>query len=282
MSEFKFACPICGQHMTADSNDTGSPITCPTCYRKIVVPQAPATEDSKFVLSASEVNKPRPLPTAPTPETPAALAEKKTFPFAWLIALALVGLVGTALFIARERLFHSRPPAPEVLNVPPTNAPPFAVQPDYAGTNRWTLDLSGASYPETPVSGSIHHRAFVINRASLVGSNLMLRSAWNSPAETGVTISFFNRQPAELSGKTAVVKVDDPVSPLVVIHWNDPQRVYAAYPTGYVMKVEFGILANGAIPGKIFLCTPDESKSWIAGTFNAVIRQPFGPPPRRP
>jgi hypothetical protein len=158
----------------------------------------------------------------------------------------------------------------------------MVVQSDYAGSNRWTLDLSGASYPETPVSGSIHHRAFEINRASLVGSNLMLRSAWNSPAETGVTISFFNRQPGELSGKTAVVKVDDPVSPRVVLHWNDPQRVYAAFPTGYVMKVEFGTLANGAIPGKIFLCMPDESKSWIAGTFTAVIRQPFGPPPRRP
>src|SRR5438552_11107821 len=65
MAEFKFACPICGQHITADTNASGSQLECPTCYRKIVVPQAP-TEGQKFILSAAEANKPRPnhLPQA--------------------------------------------------------------------------------------------------------------------------------------------------------------------------------------------------------------------------
>ena len=41
MSEFKFACPVCGQHITAGSSASGSQIVCPTCFQKIVVPQAP-------------------------------------------------------------------------------------------------------------------------------------------------------------------------------------------------------------------------------------------------
>ena len=52
MSEFKFACPVCGQHITADSANSGGQLECPTCFRKIVVPQAPEAADPKFILAA--------------------------------------------------------------------------------------------------------------------------------------------------------------------------------------------------------------------------------------
>src|ERR1051325_7910268 len=51
MSEFKFACAVCGQHITADSEIAGSQLQCPTCFRKIVVPQAPSAADPKFIRS---------------------------------------------------------------------------------------------------------------------------------------------------------------------------------------------------------------------------------------
>ncbi len=54
MSEFKFACPVCGQHITTDSGSSGKSIECPTCFRKIVVPQAPASEETKLILSAAQ------------------------------------------------------------------------------------------------------------------------------------------------------------------------------------------------------------------------------------
>src|SRR5512143_3766686 len=60
MSEFKFACPVCGQHITADASTTGGQIDCPTCFQKIVVPQAPASPDTKLILSAAQVAKARP------------------------------------------------------------------------------------------------------------------------------------------------------------------------------------------------------------------------------
>src|SRR5690349_20768529 len=92
MSEFKFACPVCGQHITADSKDSGSQIACPTCFRKIVVPQAPASSDPKFVLSASEANKPRP----PQATAPPQLAPMEKVPVTTPVPIALVVLLGLA------------------------------------------------------------------------------------------------------------------------------------------------------------------------------------------
>jgi len=41
MSEFKFYCPQCGQHILCDTGHSGMQINCPVCQQVIVVPQAP-------------------------------------------------------------------------------------------------------------------------------------------------------------------------------------------------------------------------------------------------
>src|ERR1043165_4171522 len=51
MSEFKFACPVCGQHITCDARTSGSQMECPTCFRKLTVPQPPATGSPNLVLT---------------------------------------------------------------------------------------------------------------------------------------------------------------------------------------------------------------------------------------
>src|ERR1043166_373161 len=125
MSEFKFACPVCGQHITADSKDTGSQIPCPPCFRKIVVPQAPASSDPKFVLSASEANKPRPTPTTPepTPDPNEQTPARPSLPLILAGAGVLVCVAGVTLFALRGKLFHSQPadpvePVEETASVP--------------------------------------------------------------------------------------------------------------------------------------------------------------------
>lgn len=275
MSEFKFACPVCGQHLTADSKDTGSQISCPTCYRKIVVPQAPTSTDPKFVISASEASKPRPI-TAHTPplEPIPAAPEKTAIPPALLILLVLACLSGATLFLLRGKIFHRKPPVEEAR---PDFIQPKSPEPEFTGTSRWTLDLADAEFPDTPVSGSIHNRAFEIERASLTLSNLTLRIGRMGPVELGVNVSFYNRQPEELAGKSAQIKPTDPIAPRVVLHWMGAERESQTFHGGYAMKVAFGAVSNNVLPGKIFLCLPDEHKSWVAGTFNAEIRRPFPP-----
>ena len=105
MSEFKFACPVCGQHITADSKTSGGQIECPTCFQKIVVPQAPASEDTKLILSASQVGKPRPSSTeAGSQLGPLRTASPHGSLLTTIAFFAILCTAGAALFIFRDRI----------------------------------------------------------------------------------------------------------------------------------------------------------------------------------
>lgn len=41
MSDFKFSCPACGQHIACDTSNAGMNIACPACQTAITVPQPP-------------------------------------------------------------------------------------------------------------------------------------------------------------------------------------------------------------------------------------------------
>ena len=284
MSEFKFACPICGQHITADSKDAGSKISCPTCFRKIVVPQG--STESKFVISASEANKPRPTPTTIPDLGPIEKTSDKTpVPIGLIVGLVAVCAVGATVFALRHTLFHSKPRADApVVNNGETNSSDTSTQvqvrPDYTGTNLWSMDLTNVTIPDGALAGSLHHQAFEVERATLQGSNLTLRIGTKGSVELGLNIYFFNRQPEELGGKSAVVKPTDSTAPKVVLHWKDHERRSETFRDGYAMKIEFEPVSGNALPGKLFISLPDDSKSWVAGTFRAEIRRPSQPKPK--
>jgi hypothetical protein len=46
------------------------------------------------------------------------------------------------------------------------------------------------------------------------------------------------------------------------------------FTNGYTLRIEFGQLAGNRMAGKVYLCTPDAEKSYIAGNFDAEIRKP--------
>lgn len=282
MSEFKFACPICGQHITADSKDTGSKISCPTCFRKIVVPQAPTSADTKFVLSASEADKPRPpQPSIPEPVVVEKSSQKTAVPVVLIAMFAVACAAGATLYAMRGKIFPPKPPQEGVAENPEGSSTGTQAQPQplpqYEGTNLWTLNLSEVKFPEATLAGSLHHLAFTLERATLTGSNLTFRVGRSGTVELGLSVYFFNRQAEELSGKTAEVKPSDPTAPRVTMHWKDTDRHSETFHNGYAMKVVFGQAANNAIPGKIFLCLPDDAQSWIAGSFRAEIHKPKAP-----
>jgi hypothetical protein len=61
----------------------------------------------------------------------------------------------------------------------------------------------------------------------------------------------------------------------VMLHWqNGADLGKDAFEGGYALRLEFGDLAKNHLAGKIYLCLPDESKSYIVGTFNADARKP--------
>jgi DNA-directed RNA polymerase subunit RPC12/RpoP len=288
MSEFKFACPVCGQHITADSSTSGGQIECPTCFQKIVVPQAPTSQDTKFILSASQVAKPRPgSAEAASQLGPVQTSSHHSSVLAIVVLIILVGAAGAALFVFRDRVFKfAHVPPPVVTNAPPLPpAAPVALNTTYPiPTNiNWTLDLTNAALPDTAAAGSVHGCGFVCERTTLEGGTLSLRQGRTWPPDLGFTVLLTARQGEDLAGKTVEITPDrTPPLPRVVLRWKDdqqqPQKITIS--RGYALKVAFGQPAHGRMPGRIYLCLPDAAKSFVAGTFDAEIRKP--PPPKPP
>jgi hypothetical protein len=104
MSEFKFACPVCGQHMVCDSSQGGSVMECPTCFQQIIAPQAPAP-DAKFILTGTKVSEKkilvRGLGAATSP-----VARKNSFPAATLIGVIVLLLAGAGFYFFGGKFFH--------------------------------------------------------------------------------------------------------------------------------------------------------------------------------
>jgi hypothetical protein len=286
MSEFKFACPVCGQHITADSSTSGSKLECPTCFRKIVVPQAPASSETKFILAASQADKPRPPSSLENSLSGAELARPRSFP-AGVVLVILLCAMGTLAFVFREKLFSKAHPVAEHSeeNLALSNAPRRAIlKSDYPmPTNTsWTLEATNLVIPEETVVGSIRGQGFRCERATLQGGNLTLRQGKAWPPDFGLTVVLFAKEGEELSGKSVEVAPDRaPPRPKVVLRWKDDQEQPGTknFQTGYLLRVTFGEAAEGRIPGKVFAALPDNDKSFVAGTFIAEIRKP---PPAKP
>jgi hypothetical protein len=277
MSEFKFACPVCGQHMMCDASQAGSVMDCPTCFQKIVAPQAPAP-DSKFILTGTKLTEKK--ISVRGVDAPAAEPEK-SFPLWIVIALAAVVVAGAAgFFIYRAK--HTPPPKPtETVQTPVKVTPPpkpAPVAPPASDTN-WMMTLDSSPLPDSPVAGRIHGQDFLIERASFsTNGTLTLRAGQKGPLEFGAQINFGGATADALSGKAINVTPAADQAAAVTLAWKDANGVQKAeFDTGYAMRLEFGALANNRLPGKIYLCLPDKEKSYLMGSFRANVSRPKPP-----
>lgn len=107
MSEFKYACPVCGQHMICDSSQGGSTMECPTCFQKIIAPHAPAGEDQKFILTGTKAGE-RSIPSGATNSGNTTLpAPEKKFPGAIVVILILICMAAGAAFVYHGTIFKT-------------------------------------------------------------------------------------------------------------------------------------------------------------------------------
>lgn len=289
MSEFKFACPVCGQHITADASASGGQLECPTCFRKIIVPQAPAVQDTKLIVSAAQVAKPRSTSLDAGPQLgPLQASPRRAAGPALAALLVLLCAAGAALFLFRHQVFKPVPPEEPGVTNAPARAPtgPVVLNTNYpVPTNiHWTLALTNAVFPSTTVAGKIHGSGFFCERAILRRDLLSLSQGKTWPWDLGVNVNLFARQAEDLSGGSLEVTPDRPRAPHILLRWKDERQQSATetITNGYALKLVFGQAANGRMPGKIYLCLPDEGRSFIAGTFDAEIREQQPQPKRSP
>ncbi len=278
MSEFKFACPVCGQHITCDSGSSGTQMNCPTCFRKLVVPQALGPQSQNFVLTASEVSsRPVPLPGdhraggAPPPHS-------NKSPAILILTLGLLlGVVGAGVWMFRDRLIPAKPKPSEISPGAASNH--LATVKLLPPSTNWTLKLADAKIPNAPASGMIRGRSFALERAVIHGGRLDLRQGPKWPPDVGLSIHLFADRSEDLAGKTVVLDATRTNAPRVILRWKDEGEnpVTKDFRQGYAARVEFGGVTNNRLTGKIFLAAPDDAKSYVAGTFSAEIRKPNPP-----
>jgi DNA-directed RNA polymerase subunit RPC12/RpoP len=78
MSEFKFSCPHCEQHLQCNETMSGRQIVCPNCKHLIVIPASPSQaaqgnyqpESGKTWQTYVPLPPPRPRPASPPPPAP--------------------------------------------------------------------------------------------------------------------------------------------------------------------------------------------------------------------
>jgi len=291
MSEFKYACPVCGQHIKCDSSQAGSQMECPTCFQKITVPQAPDTDDPKFIITGTKKGD-RPVPTIPEAASsfvPAA----KGFPGALVVVIILIFIGAAIAFVYRGTIFKSKsaPVATAGDTTEETNQVPAKTQqtpkpalvaPPANDTN-WTLSLdSVTNFPDATAAGRIHGQDFIVERAVLQNGTLTLRAGTRGPVDLGIIINFGGAQPEGLAGQSLNIVTNAPMAARITMHWQDgDESAMEDLEGGYALRLNFGQLSGNRLAGKIYFCAPDEMKSYVAGTFNAQIRRPKPPKPKQ-
>jgi DNA-directed RNA polymerase subunit RPC12/RpoP len=282
MSEFKYACPVCGQHMKCDSSQSGTVMECPTCFQKITAPQAPETDDPKFIITGRKVGE-RPIPAAaagsgamPKP-APQENSSRPAIAFIVLLCAAVV-----ALFAFHGSIFKStggqdapEPSLPQKPVRPPPPPQPVLVAPA-ANDALWMLNLDAATIPDSPAAGRIHGQDFIIKQAIFHHGTgtLVLRAGTQGSVDYGITVNFNGAQLEALVGQSINVSTNTEAPVRVMLFWiNKGNSGQISFSSGYAMRLEFGVLMNDHLPGKIYLCLPDTERSYLLGTFAAEIHK---------
>ena len=266
---------------------------CPTCYQKVVAPQAPASADSKLILAGQKYVEKKPNPALTNGGALPLGPAEKNFPLVIVIVLAVVLGASAAVYVFQQRAERATPTetlpqSPKATNnnnakpKPKPPEPPKPVAPP-ANDALWLLSLETATIPETPVAGRIHGQDFIIERAIFQNGNLTLRAGQHGSMEFGAYINFSGAQPEILSGQTINVTTNADKAARITLRWKDTNGVVQKdnFESDYALRLEFGTLARDRLPGKIYLCTPDDEKSYLLGTFNADARKPKPKPPKK-
>ena len=109
MSDIKFECSHCQQHLACEEQDAGKQIQCPACNQLIQIPAepAPAAGASRLRIShqrpevSAQTGPAQSESLQPEPDQPAA---RRPLPWRWILRLGFYGVIIVAAIIAWPRL----------------------------------------------------------------------------------------------------------------------------------------------------------------------------------
>jgi DNA-directed RNA polymerase subunit RPC12/RpoP len=265
MSEFKFACPVCGQHIKCDSDKSGQQVDCPTCFQKLIVPEPPQNDISKFILNAALAHAPRHVRNDTTVLAP-IISRSRSGRFPLAITTILICAAAGTLLAFRGKI--SQEPSEPLTGGTSKNAA--------VNDTNWKLDLADVTIPDTPIAGRIAGRAFDPPRITLQRNTLIFRQSSNRPSDLGLMIMLYVKEGRELAGKSINVTTNSDPAPKVLLRWKDERGQPASqyYHRGYALRLDFDPLNGNHLTGKVYFCAPDEANTYVAGKFDAEILAP--------
>jgi hypothetical protein len=130
--------------------------------------------------------------------------------------------------------------------------------------------------PAAPARGQVHGKPFVVENSYIENGVLTLRLGKDVTADLEVKV-MLPGSPWEMpAGKNfKVMEAGGAGTPQVALAWKEDGQSAPSeqkFTDKYSMMLEFGQEKDKKLPGKIQLNLPDQTKSHVAGTFEADIR----------
>jgi hypothetical protein len=155
----------------------------------------------------------------------------------------------------------------------PANSGPVATndQPIESAESGWVADIGNVSFPDHPASGKIHGLDFTVKSALFRGGDLKLSSA------NGMSLEIIHGLGSSIAGQSYEIQSTDDNSgnPRVKLTWHEGDEVQSTtFNKGFGIKLKFAQVISRKIAAKIYVCLPDDSKSYVAGTFEVRVPKP--------
>jgi len=155
---------------------------------------------------------------------------------------------------------------------PHQTARPVAVA---SGPALWKPKLPAVPIPETAAAGQFRGTAFTVARAVYANHKLSLRDG--SGTDSRYLVITLNLAADALPGKSYDLSSSGTTGlPEIKMTWHGgvDNSISQPFSGGYALKLNFGNRVKNKIPAKIYLCLPDADKSYLAGTFDVIIKDP--------
>lgn len=140
----------------------------------------------------------------------------------------------------------------------------------------WKEDLSNVAIPETGAMGMINGEEFVAESVIIEHDILTIRDGEGIFPDHAVMIFLFLKEGQVAEGRSYhITKTSGFGSPHIHMKWkqeNSELPKTEVFMKDYAMRLDLGMIVNGRLPGKIYICLPDEARSFVAGSFTALVK----------
>jgi hypothetical protein len=182
------------------------------------------------------------------------------------VAAVRISSFATAVKHGYENARHQLATNTVIVTQVQTTTATNASQPAEPVAATWIADLSQVTFPDQPAGGKLHGNDFTLKTAMFRAANLKLNS------ENGLSLEVLGLGAAIEGRSFDISTTDEGAGPRVRMTWNDDAAVQTAtFSKGYAMKLQFGQAVNRKMSGKIYVCLPDDAKSYVAGTFDVHV-----------